>query len=123
MPQVLAEREATIRSLEDASKAEFSQGATLARKRQQFSRLEDDLQANPIPPPAWLRHGAPVDSVIYASGEPRTVRGHLMSDDYYLVTDEGDVPYLEANDENGQRLFEAHAKPQPPGASDEKATD
>ncbi len=123
MPQTIAEREATIKSLEEASKAEFTQGLALARKRHQIVQLEDDLQANPIPPPAWLRHGAPIDSIIYVDGEPRTVRGHLMNDDYYLVTDEGDVPYLESMDENGQRIFEAHPKPEQPKAPDEKASD
>lgn len=113
MPRVIAEREATIQSLEKASTAEFAQAANLARKRQQLAQLEDDMAANPIPPPAWLRHGAPIDSTFFVNGEERTVRGHRMTDDYYLSTDDGDVPYLDATDQNNQRIFEPHPKPQP----------
>jgi N12 class adenine-specific DNA methylase len=101
-------------ALESQAKQDFPQRDALLKKRLQLAKLEDDLQANPIPPPAWLRFGAPLDSDIYVNGEKRIVRGHRMGDDYSLTTDEGDVPYMQAKDENGQPLFEQHPLPPPP---------
>jgi hypothetical protein len=77
--------------------------------------LERDLVDNPIPPPAWLRHGAPVGSLIYVDGQARPVEGHMYGEaDYLIVTPEGDVPYLQATNESGVPLFEPRTfeKPQ-----------
>lgn len=101
----------SIEALRKSATMDFPQREALQNKRMQLAKLEDDLQANPTPPPGWLRHGAPMDSTIYVNGEPREVRGHSMSDDYYLGTDQGDVPYLSAKDENGQRMFDVHPPP------------
>jgi N12 class adenine-specific DNA methylase len=107
-----AQQLASIPALEAAGKQDFPQQEKLTKLRQQLAKLEDDLQANPNPPPSWLRNGAPMDTDIYVDGEPRTVRGHRVADDYYLVTDEGEVPYLAAMDANGLRMFTVHEPPQ-----------
>jgi N12 class adenine-specific DNA methylase len=107
-----AEKMASIPALEAAGKQDFPQQEKLTKLRQQLAKLEDDLQANPNPPPSWLRNGAPIDTDIYVDGEPRTVRGHRVVDDYFLVTDEGEVPYLAAMDANGLRMFTVHEPPQ-----------
>ena len=111
LPKTFADKEESARRLEEAAQQDFPQREKLNKVRQQLAKLQDDIHANPVPPPAWLRHGAPIDSDIYVDGQPRTVRGHRMDDDYKLMTDEGDVPYLQAKDENGLPIFEAHAPP------------
>lgn len=108
--------EESVLRLEAAADEPFPRQADLLKKRQQLTNLVDDLQANPVPAPAWLRHGAPLDSDIYVDGEKRVVRGHRMSDDYKLVTDEGEVSYRRARDENGNQIYEVHAPPPQPEA-------
>ena len=100
-----------IQKLEVAAQQPFTQAQALLKKRQQLAQLEDDLQENPVPPPAWLRHGAPIDTPIWVDGQERTVRGHRMTDDYYLVTDEGEVPYMQATDKQGFNIFTQRPKP------------
>lgn len=103
--------EAAIPRLEAAMKEEFPQQAKLDKARQQLADLEADLQANPIAPPAWLRNGAMLDAAVWVDGHERTVRGHRVSDTYYVLTDEGPVPYLEVKDQNGLPVFEEHDPP------------
>jgi hypothetical protein len=105
------EMENSIPALEKQAKQDFPQADKLKKLRRQYADLEADLQMNPTPPPAWFRNGAPIDETIYVDGEPRTVRGHRMTDDYLIVTDEGEVPYLQAKDVNGQPMFEEHDPP------------
>lgn len=107
----ITEAKAAIPRLEASAKEEFPQAQKLERSKQQLADLEADLQANPVPPPPWLRNGAMVDTAIFVDGEERVVRGHRVSDDYYVITDEGAVPYLEVKDENGQPVFEEHEPP------------
>ena len=106
----------SIPRLEAAANEPFPQQAALERKRQQLAQIEDDLQANPVPPPGWLRHGAPIGSDIYVNGRALTVEGHRMDTDYTVVTNEGEVPYLDAKDANGQRIFDVHPPPTPGAA-------
>jgi hypothetical protein len=113
--------EESVLRLEAAADQGFPRQADMLKKRQQLANLVDDLQANPVPPPAWLRHGAPLDSVIYVDGQPRTVRGHRETDDYKLLTDEGDVSYRRARDENGNQIYEVHAPPVQPEAAPDAA--
>ena len=111
----IADRAAeSIKTLQKSAMMDFPQREVMQNKKKQLAKIEADLQDNPTPPPGWLRHGAPMDSTIYVDGKPREVRGHHIGDDYYLGTDEGDVPYLNAKDENGQRIFDVH--PAPPDA-------
>ncbi len=113
--------EESVLRLEAAGDEPFPRQADLLKKRQQLANLVDDLQANPVPAPAWLRHGAPLDSTIYVDGQPRIVRGHRMTDDYKLVTDEGEVSYRRARDENGNQIYEVHAPPVQPEAKADSA--
>ena len=88
---------ASAERLEAGAKEDFPQRAKLEQRRQQLADIEADLQANPVPPPAWLRYGAPIDTEIFVNGEPRLVTGHTIGDDDYVVkTEEGDVPYRQA---------------------------
>lgn len=87
----------------------FSQAEKLAKRRQLLEDLEADLEANPAAPPSWLRHGAPVGTEIFVDGDRREVQGHRWTDDgYFIVTEDGAVPYLDAKAENGSALYEAH---------------
>lgn len=104
--------EKRIQLLEDQGRAPFMQQERLAKRREQVAKLDADLQANPIPPPGWLRHGAPVDTHVYVDGEPRVVIGHGAEDgDWVVRTEDGDVPYLQARNEAGQPIFYEHAGP------------
>lgn len=107
----IEDRKDSIPRFEEAMAAGFPHQEAMNKKKLQLSRLEADLQDNPTPPPSWLRFGAPIDSEIFVNGKPQTVRGHQMGDDYYLMTDEGRVPYLEAKTESGVQVFEPHDPP------------
>jgi len=111
-PELIAQMKADVEKLKKAAEMPFTQAEALLKKRQQLAKIEDDLEENPIPPPAWLRHGAPIDTPIWVDGQERIVRGHRMSDDYYVVTDEGEVPYMKVTDANGFNTFTM--KPPPP---------
>lgn len=107
-----------IPKLEKAAQQPFTQAVPLLKKRQQLANLEDDLQENPVPPPAWLRHGAAIDTPIWVDGKERLVRGHRMKDDYYIVTDEGDVPYMRVTDKNGFNVYVMRPPPPAPPPKD-----
>ncbi|MCA1774963.1 MAG: PLxRFG domain-containing protein [Loktanella sp.] len=93
--------------MEDASKQPFAQGETLGQKRKQLKAMQEDLEGNPVPPPAWLRNGAPPDSMVYVDGKQRTVTGHRWDDQgYWVITDAGDVSYDRARDADGVRIFD-----------------
>ena len=108
--QAKAKQEA-VPGLEEAGRADFPQMERLLKARQKMVDLEDDLQKNPQAPPPWLRYGAPLDTEFYVDGRMRIVTGHRVSDDYYVLTEEGEVHYLDAKDAAGQNLYEEHEKP------------
>jgi N12 class adenine-specific DNA methylase len=110
-PREIETDQESAERLDAAGRAEFPQADRLLKKRQQLADLETDLQVNPSPPPAWLRFGAPIDTPIYVNGQERIVRGHRVDADYLLMTDDGDVSYLDAKDASGQRVFDAHPPP------------
>jgi N12 class adenine-specific DNA methylase len=106
----IADKRQSITRMEDAAKQPFQQAELLEKKRKQLVDLENDIQANPSPPPAWLRTGAPTDTLIYVDGKERVVTGHKWADDgYFILTDEGPVSYLDAKDALGVPLYEAKA--------------
>lgn len=106
----IEDKRQSITRMEDAAKQPFQQAELLEKKRKQLVDLENDIQANPSPPPAWLRSGAPIDTLIYVDGKERVVTGHKWADDgYFVLTDEGPVPYLDAKDALGVPLYEAKA--------------
>lgn len=97
--------------LEQASTEDFAQQGALARKKQQLSDLETDMEQNPAPPPAWLRNGAPVQSRIYTKVDGKLVdaevEGHRWASDAYLiVTDRGEIDYSLALTEDGSPIFD-----------------
>jgi hypothetical protein len=101
-------REAAER-LEAQAKRPFAQAERLAARRKLLADIEADMEANPAAPPAWLRHGAPVGTDVFVDGKPREVQGHRWTDEgYFVVTEEGLVPYLEAKAENGTAIYDEH---------------
>ena len=101
-------REAAER-LEAQAKRPFAQAERLAARRKLLADIEADMEANPAAPPAWLRHGAPVGTDVFVEGKPREVQGHRWTDEgYFVVTEEGLVPYLEAKAENGTSIYDEH---------------
>src|SRR5690606_12407828 len=103
---MVAERDAAVVTAENMQKAmqqPFSQAADLERVIKQLDDLEKDLSVNPVPPPAWLRQGAPIDSEVFKGKRAYIVTGHRYSKDGWFVTAEDDkgatlIPYLEATD-------------------------
>jgi hypothetical protein len=109
----IADAKESIPRLQESAKAPFARAADLAKKRTMLADLETDIQANPIPAPAWLRSGAPVNTEVFVGGKPVVVEGHRWTKDGYLVTvsEEGkparDVDYQEVKDDNGLPMYEA----------------
>ncbi|MFG0381114.1 PLxRFG domain-containing protein [Pseudomonas sp. zbq_18] len=101
----------TVQNLREAMKQPFSQAGDLERAAKQLDDLEKDLALNPVPPPAWLRQGAPIDSEVYRKGKPYVVTGHRYAKDgWFVVAEDGKgatlIPYLEATDSVGMPLYE-----------------
>jgi N12 class adenine-specific DNA methylase len=114
IPERLAETEASLADIEkqaarldSMAKQPFAQAADLAQKQADLAALKADMEANPVPPPNWLRQGAPIDTLIYVNGEERVVTGHRWtSEGWFVATAEGDVDYGEAKDASGIPLYE-----------------
>lgn len=92
------------------AKEPFHQQGDLARAEREFAALELDLAQNPVPPPAWLRSGAPVDTEIFWNREKHVVSGHRWNSAGWFVLTSGaegpvEIPYLEARDEQGMQLY------------------
>lgn len=101
------ETRAGIDRMEALQKVPFGQADQLAKKKQQHKAILDDMEANPVPPPSWLRQGTPIDSAIFVNGERRIVTGHRWTPEgWFVSTEEGDVPYLDAKDELGMSLYD-----------------
>ena len=96
---------------EKVSKEPFQQADELKRLEKQLADLEQDLQDNPVAPPAWLRTGAPVETEVLWNGEPFTVTGHRWNDQgwYVLAEDKNGtvaIPYMEVKDGQGFTLYQ-----------------
>ncbi len=108
---VIAEREGSIERLEQVSKAPFARAADLDAAQKRLEALEKDIEVNPVPPPAWLRAGAPVDSEAFRAGQPFVVTGHRWTQDGWFVLGqdakgEMAIPYNEVMDAQGMPLYE-----------------
>lgn len=104
--QEIEDNKASMGRMADMQKEPFGQAALLDKKRTMLADLIADLARNPEPAPAWLRHGAPANTAIYVNGQQRVVEGHKSDKTgYFLVTEAGDVPYLDATDAAGMPLF------------------
>lgn len=107
----IEEKQTSVKSLRASAKAPFAQAESLAKRRALLASIEQDLQDNPVPPPQWLRTGAPVNTEIYVrEGEAltkRVVEGHRWTHTDWLVsTDQGEVSYSDALDANGLPIYE-----------------
>lgn len=102
-----AEARAAADRLDAQGKRPFAHAAKLTARRKLRDDLEQDLSDNPAAPPAWLRHGSPIGTEVFVAGKPREVQGHRWTDDgYYVVTEQGLVPYLDARAESGSPLYD-----------------
>lgn len=111
LEKTVSQREASIERLEEVSKAPFSRAADLAVAQKRLDALEKDIAMNPVPPPPWLRAGAPVDSAAYRDGQEFVVTGHRWTDDGWFVLGQDDkgemsIPYNEVTDAQGMPLYE-----------------
>ena len=101
----------TVKNLEKALDQPFGQAQDLERNIKQLADLQKDLEMNPVPPPAWLRQGAPMDSEVYRNKSPFIVTGHRYDSNGWFVIAEDDkgqvaIPYLEAKDASGMALYD-----------------
>jgi N12 class adenine-specific DNA methylase len=109
--QQVEERRASIQRLRALADEPFHMAGDLTRYQTALDALEADIKANPVPPPAWLRAGAPVDTDVVWRGEPFTVTGHRWNAEgwYVLAEDakgEVSIPYTEAKDAQGLSLYD-----------------
>lgn len=107
----IAQRETSIERLEQVAAAPFARVKDLEQAQHRLKELEKDIEINPVPPPAWLRTGAPVDSQAYRAGNEFVVTGHRWSSEGWFVLGQdakGDmaVPYSEVTDSQGMPLYE-----------------
>jgi N12 class adenine-specific DNA methylase len=108
--------------LEELADQPFARAKDLERKQARLAEIEADMARNPVPAPAWLRHGAPVDTLAYVKGKEVVVEGHQWADDGYFVhVLDGErarrVPYLDLRDANGERKYTEHPFVAPSGAN------
>lgn len=107
----IAQREASIERLEQVAAAPFARAKDLDGAIKRLQDLERDIEQNPVPPPAWLRSGAPVDSEAYRNGQPFVVTGHRWTKEGWFVLGQDAkgnmaVPYTEVTDAQGMALYE-----------------
>ena len=110
-----AEKKDSIAGLKKQSEEKFGRADELKHKQEQLARVELDMQVNPVPPPTWLRNGAPLHSIAYLDGTPYVVTGHRWTDTAYLVelqSEDGktqkSASYDDLTDHQGIALYEPH---------------
>lgn len=107
----VAKYHVSIQRLDEVSQTPFSRADDLKAAEDRLKALEKDIELNPVPPPAWLRAGAPVDSSIYRSGKEVVVTGHRWTADGWFVLGkdakgEMAIPYMEVTDDQGMPLYD-----------------
>ncbi|MEM1152762.1 MAG: JAB domain-containing protein, partial [Pseudomonadota bacterium] len=103
--------EKSLTRMQQVSQEPFAFADKLEQAAQDLRDLIADMEDNPVPPPAWLRAGAPVDSIVYQNGEERVVTGHRWTPDNWYVMVAGEqgsepVPYTSVRDEQGMPLYD-----------------
>ena len=104
--------DASIASLEDMAKRPFTRTDELNAKRKSLQQIEVEINRAPNAPPAWLRNGAPVGSLVYLKdGKPYDVAAHRWDNNGWWIlvdTDKGMKPvdYREVFDESAHPVFE-----------------
>ncbi|MBB6559573.1 N12 class adenine-specific DNA methylase [Acidovorax soli] len=109
--QEIAGKSGSIGRLQEVSAAPFARAADLERAKKQFDALVADIAANPVPPPAWLRAGAPVESAAFRNGKEFLVTGHRWNADGWFVLaqdakGEMAIPFAEVTDAQGMPVYE-----------------
>jgi hypothetical protein len=110
----IEDKKGSIERMNAAAATPFGQADLLVKKKQQLADLLADLHRTPSPPPAWLVQGAPVQTDIYIKDpesfygrKKKMVEGHKWGEkDFYVITTDGDVPYMEAMNEDGNKIYE-----------------
>jgi hypothetical protein len=99
--------------LDEVLNTPFAYDDELKAKIKLVQDIEKDMDENPVPPPAWLRNGAPVESDVYWNEQKYEVTGHRWTQDgwYVLVQDQDDsqrymIPYAEVKDSQGYEIYE-----------------
>lgn len=117
----IAKMDTSRASMEDMRGRPFARKAELEGKRKRLADIMADLQANPEPPPAWLRDGAPVGSTVLVDGKDYAVAGHqVRADGYSVLIEDGNdvrpVPIHQVHDDQGGAIFADRpaAPPAPP---------
>lgn len=109
--QEITAKSGSIGRLEEVAAAPFARAADLERAKKQFDALVADIAANPVPPPAWLRAGAPVESAAFRNGKEFLVTGHRWNADGWFVLaqdakGEAAIPFAEVTDAQGMPVYE-----------------
>lgn len=107
----IEEAKRSLERMQQVSQEPFARVDDLKAAEKAVSELEEDMTANPVPPPAWLRNGAPVDTEVYRNGDKFVVAGHRWTENGWFVLAEDSkgqlpVPYNEVVDSQGIKLYE-----------------
>lgn len=107
-----AERTASsLARMEEVAAAPFGRAKDLGDAQARLAALEKDIADNPVPPPAWLRAGAPVDSAAFWKGREFAVTGHRWTGDGWFVLGQDakgtmTIPYDEVTESQGVPAYE-----------------
>ncbi|WP_316205726.1 PLxRFG domain-containing protein [Bradyrhizobium sp. SZCCHNS1012] len=122
----VADAQRTLAHNEAVAEEPFHFAGKLSDTKAQLADLEQDISANPVAPPYWLRAGAPAETEVYAGDKPFVVTGHRWTNDGYFVLAQDEngkataIPYMKAQDKQGMPLYQEH-RFTPPQTEPEKA--
>ncbi|WP_316159633.1 PLxRFG domain-containing protein [Bradyrhizobium sp. SZCCHNRI3042] len=127
----VADAQRTLAHNEAMAEEPFHFAGKLSDTKAQLADLEQDISANPVAPPYWLRAGAPAETEVYAGDKPFVVTGHRWTNDGYFVLAQDEngnataIPYMDAKDKQGMPLYQEHrfvppTKPEPAKQSEEE---
>jgi N12 class adenine-specific DNA methylase/GGDEF domain-containing protein len=107
----VSEFESSLLRLDEISKETFGRQTELEAMKELVHDITSDMEANPVPPPAWLRNGAPVDTDVVWGDTTFTVSGHRWASAgwFVMASDERGqvaIPYNEIMDDQGMRIYD-----------------
>lgn len=107
MVERLAEMERSKERMAQTAVEPFKLTGKMQDTVKALENLDEDMRVNPVPPPAWLRQGAAVNTDIYHNGKKKLVTGHRWNNDgFYVLSDNESIPYMDAKDSQGIDIYE-----------------
>ncbi len=106
-----AELSKSLERMRKVSKEPFHMADQLRAVETELNELDLDIANNPVPPPAWLRSGAPTDTEVHWNGKQFIVTGHRWNNDGWFVVAKDKkgpvvIPYHEVTDGQAMAIYE-----------------